>query len=154
MSNTYTQLHVHCVFAVKFRKAVLDPSWDERLRLYVTAIVQNNGHKMLAINNVFDHMHFFVGLNPDQSISAMMRLAKGDSAEWINKEKLTRAKFQWQSGYGAFSYSKSQVDGVVQYIHHQQEHHKKIDFLTEYREMLKSFAIDFDDRYLFKPLLD
>jgi REP element-mobilizing transposase RayT len=154
MSNTYTQLHIHCVFAVQFRKAVLDPSWDERLRLYVTATLQNNGHKMLAINNLFDHMHFFVGLNPDQSISTMMRLAKGDSAEWINKEKLTQAKFQWQSGYGAFSYSKSQVNSVVKYIHNQQKHHRKINFLTEYREMLKSFSIDFDNRYLFTPLVD
>ncbi len=154
MSNTYTQLHVHCVFAVKFRKAVLDSSWDERLRLYITATIQNNGHKMLAINNVFDHMHFFVGLNPDQSISTMMRLAKGDSAEWINKERLTQAKFHWQSGYGAFSHSKSQVDGVIHYIHQQQSHLKKIDFLAEYREMLEAFAIDYDNRYIFRPLLD
>jgi len=154
VSNTYTQLHIDCVFAVKFRKAILDPAWDERPRLYVTATVQNNGHKIIAINNVFDHMHFFVGLNPDQSISTMMRLAKGDSAEWINKNKLTAAKFNWQSGYGAFSHSKSQVDGDVKYILNQQEHHQKIDFLTEYREMLRSFGMDFDERYIFKPQLD
>lgn len=84
----------------------------------------------------------------------MMRLAKGDSAEWINKEKLTQIKFHWQGGYGAFSHAKSQVDGVVKYIHHQQDHHKKIDFFTEYRAMLNCFHVDYDNRYLFQPLLD
>lgn len=150
MANTYTQLYVHCVFAVKFRAATLHPRWDERLRLYITAIVQNNGHKMLAINNMPDHLHLFVGLNPAQSISDMMRLIKGDSSEWINKERLTSTKFQWQEGYGAFSYSKSQVDKVVKYIHSQQEHHRKVTFLDEYLQMLKSFDITFDERYIFK----
>ena len=109
---------------------------------------------MLAINYVLDHMHFFVGLNPHQSISTMMRLAKGDSAEWINKEKLTKVKFNWQGGYGAFTQSKSQIDSVVKYIQRQHDHHKKVDFVTEYREMLKAFGIDFDERYLFHPLID
>jgi len=105
--NTYTQLYVHCVFAVKYRASMLQPEWDARLRLYITATVQNNGHKMLAINNVAEHLHFLIGLNPNQSISDMMRLVKCDSAEWINKEKLTLQKFNWQEGYGAFSNSKS-----------------------------------------------
>jgi len=154
MPNTYTQLHIHCVFAVKFRKAVLEPAWDERLRLYITAIAQNNGHKMIAINNVFDHLHFFVGLNPNQSISSMMQLIKGDSSEWINKEKVTSNKFHWQGGYGAFSHSKSQVDGVVKYISNQQEHHRKIEFLDEYLKMLRSAAVEFDERYIFRPLIN
>ena len=106
MANTYTQLYIHCVFAVKYRTAMLHSTWDERLRLYITAISQNHHHKMLAINNLPDHLHLFVGLNPAQSISDMMRLIKGDSSEWINKERLTPNKFQWQDGYGAFSYSK------------------------------------------------
>ena len=116
---------------------------------YITGIVQNNKHKMIAINNMPDHLHFFVGLNPSQSISDMLRLVKGDSSEWINNEKLTKNKFNWQGGYGAFSHSKSQVDTVVKYILNQQEHHKKTTFLDEYQKMLKDFGIDYDDRYIF-----
>jgi putative transposase len=116
MANTYTQLYIHFVFAVKYRVALLNEKWDERLRLYITATTQNNGHKMLAINNMPDHLHMFIGLNPAQSLSELMRLVKGDSSEWINKQNLTSAKFQWQEGYGAFSYSKSQIDKVVKYI--------------------------------------
>jgi putative transposase len=150
MPNTYSQLYIHFVFAVKYRVAVLNNEWDERLRLYITAIAQNNNHKMLAINNMPDHVHMLVGLNPAQSISDLMRLVKGDSSEWINKEKLTLQKFQWQEGYGAFSYSKSHIDTVVKYIHNQQEHHQKINFLDEYRQMLTNFSIDFDEQYIFK----
>lgn len=150
MPNTYTQLYIHCVFAVKYRAALLQPDWDERLRLYITAIAQNHKHKMLAINNMPDHLHFFVGLNPTESISDMIRNVKKDSSEWINKEGFCRAKFNWQDGYGAFSYSRSQVNQVVQYIHNQQEHHRKITFMDEYRKMLKDFEIEYDERYLFR----
>jgi putative transposase len=150
MANTYTQLYIHCVFAVKYRASLLHSQWDERLRLYVTATVQNGGHKMLAINNMPDHLHFLVGLNPSQSISEMMRFVKGDSGEWINKEKLTATKFYWQEGYGAFSNSKSQVDSVVKYIRNQQEHHQKISFIDEYKTMLQKAGITYDERYVFK----
>ena len=129
---------------------MLDPKWDERLRLYITGIIQNNGHTMIAINNMPDHLHLFIGLNLAQSISMIMQLVKGDSSEWINKEKLTNHTFRWQNGYGAFSYSKSQINRVARYIQNQQEHHKKRDFLNEYRKMLDSFSIDYDERYLFK----
>lgn len=105
---------------------------------------------MLAINNMPDHMHLFIGLNPIQSISDFMRTIKSDSSEWININKLTPHKFQWQEGYGAFSYSKSQIDGVIKYIINQQEHHKKISFIDEYKKMLVNFNIDFDERYIFK----
>jgi REP element-mobilizing transposase RayT len=150
MANTYTQLYIHCVFAVKYRAAVLQPEWDERLRLYISAIAQNAGHKMLAINNMPDHLHFFVGLNPAQSISDMLRHIKGDSSEWINKEKLTKRKFNWQDGYGAFSNSKSQIDSVVKYILNQKEHHKKTSFIEEYKAMLVKFGVEYDERYIFK----
>lgn len=151
MSNTYTQLYVHCVFAVKFRSGLLQPEWDGRLRAYITAIVQNNGHKMLAINNVADHLHMLVGLNPKQSISDMLRLVKGDSSEWINSERLVPGKFQWQEGFGAFSHSKSQIDAVVKYIQGQVEHHKKVGFIDEYKKMLSDFSVDFDEKYIFQP---
>lgn len=150
MANTYTQLYIQCIFAPKFRAAMLQPQWDERLRKYISTIAKTNNHKMIAINNMPDHLHLFVGLNPTQSISEMMRIIKGDSSEWINKEKLTVRKFQWQEGYGAFSYSRSQVDAVAKYIMNQQEHHRKITFLDEYKNMLKKFEVPYDERYIFK----
>jgi putative transposase len=150
MSNTNTQIYIHCVFAVRFRHAMISRDWDGRLRHYITAIVQNNGHKMIAINNMPDHLHLFVGLNPDQSISHLMQQVKGDSSEWINKEKLTVKKFNWQAGYGAFSYARSQITNVASYIENQQEHHRKKNFLEEYRKMLNDFSIDYNELYLFK----
>ncbi len=107
---------------------------------------------MLAINNMPDHLHLFFGLNPVQSISTIMQLVKGDSSEWVNKYKLTQYKFNWQGGYGAFSYSKSSIHNVVKYILHQEEHHKKINFLDEYRKMLQDFDVDYNEAYIFKEL--
>ncbi len=101
-----------------------------------------------------DHLHFFVGLYPNQSISEMMQLAKGDSSEFINNQKFTKRKFNWQSGYGAFSNSRSQIDKVVKYILKQKEHHRKKTFREEYIEMLKDYNIDYDEKYIFHELLD
>jgi REP element-mobilizing transposase RayT len=152
MPNTYTQLYIHCVFAVKWRAAMLDTEWDERLRLYITAIAQNHKHKMLAINNMPDHLHCFVGLNPAESISDLMRVVKSESAAWINQEGFCRGKFNWQDGFGAFSHSKSQVNQVVQYIRNQQEHHKKVTFINEYKKMLRDFEVDFNEQYIFRDV--
>lgn len=154
MSNTYTQLYIHFVFAVKYRKAVIEESWEDRLQKYITGIVQNNGHKMLAINNMPDHLHLFVGLNPKQSISDLMRLVKGDSSEFVNNEGFTKRKFQWQDGYGAFSNSRSQIDSVVKYIINQKAHHSKKTFREEYLEILTQYAVEFDEKYIFQDLLD
>lgn len=154
MPNTYTQLYIHCVFAVKYRKAVIEAEWEERLQKYITGILQNNGHKLLAINSMPDQLHFFVGLNPNQSISEMMKLAKGDSSEFINNEKLTKRKFHWQDGYGAFSNSRSQIDSVVKYILNQKQHHAKKVFKDEYLDMLKDYAVEYDEKYIFHELLD
>jgi putative transposase len=153
MPNTYTQLYIHLVFAVKYRAAVISPVWAERLYKYITGIVQNNGHKMLAINSMPDHLHLFIGLHPNQSISELMRLVKGDSSEFINKEKLTGSKFSWQEGYAAFSNSHSQIDAVVKYIANQQQHHTKKTFREEYLQMLKEYAVEYDDKYVFADLL-
>jgi len=154
MPDTYTQLYIHFVFAVKYRKALIKPDWEERLHKYITGIIQNNGHKLLAINSATDHTHVFIGLNPKQSISDLMRLVKGDSSEFVNKEKLTARKFQWQEGYGAFSNSRTQIDGVVKYILNQKEHHAKRTFREEYLEILKDYNIEYDERYIFQELQD
>lgn len=150
MSNTYTQIHIHCVFAVKFRQSLISKEWKKRLEQYITGIVQNHGHKMIAINSMPDHLHMLVGLRPAQSLSDLMRIVKGDSSEWINGEKLTPFLFRWQEGYGAFSYSKSQLGAVINYIEKQEEHHQKKNFLEEYKEMLDNFSVAYNEQYLFK----
>jgi putative transposase len=116
--------------------------------------VQGNGHKMLAINSAENHIHIFIGLNPKQSISEIMRLVKGDSSEFVNKENFTKRKFQSQEGYGAFSNSHSQIDTVVKYILNQKEHHAKTSFKDEYLKILKDNNIEYDEKYTFHDLLD
>ncbi|MEI6507497.1 MAG: IS200/IS605 family transposase [Bacteroidota bacterium] len=152
MTNTYTQIHIHCVIAVKYRDSVINKIWKDRLHKYIIAIVNNNGHKLLSINSMPDHLHLFMGLRPNQSLSVLMRLVKGDSSEWVNKQKLVAGKFRWQEGYGAFSFSKSQTDTVVKYILNQEEHHQKKSFLEEYIEMLQKYEVTFDEQYVFKEL--
>ncbi|MEO3404579.1 IS200/IS605 family transposase [Mucilaginibacter sp. CAU 1740] len=149
-NNTYTQLYTHIVFAVKYRASLISDVWAERLRNYIIAIIQNHGHKLIAINNMPDHMHLLIGLNPNQALSDLVRIVKSDSSEWINKEKLTKGRFQWQEGYGGFTHSRSQVDKVVNYILNQQQHHSKKSFSQEFQQILRSLDIEFDERYIFK----
>ncbi|WP_460693503.1 IS200/IS605 family transposase [Mucilaginibacter puniceus] len=152
MPNTYTQIHIQCVFAVKFRQSTIQESWKERLHQYITGILQNQGHKMIAINSVPDHVHIFFGFRPNQSLSDLMRILKSDSSEWINKQQFLPSLFRWQEGYGAFSYSRSQISNVVNYIENQEDHHRKKTFLEEYKQFLEQFEIEFDERYIFKEL--
>lgn len=148
MANTYTQIYIHVVFAVRRREAVISPSWKERLHKYITGIVQNHGHKLIAINTMPDHAHIFIGMRPDEVLSDLVRDIKRDSTNFVNQQIDPRGKFAWQEGFGAFSYSHSQIDTVVQYIMNQEEHHRKKTFREEYESMLKEFAIDYDDRYV------
>ena len=152
MANTYTQIHIQCVMAVKYRQALITDVWKERLYQYMTGIVQNNDHKLISINSMPDHLHLFFGFRPTQSLSDLMRLVKGESSEWINKRGFTTTPFRWQEGYGGFSYSRSQIKAVATYIENQEEHHRKKTFLDEYTEMLKKFEIEYDEKYIFKPL--
>ena len=152
MANTYTQIHVHAVFAVQFRKAVIAPEWKVELYKYMVGIIQHYEHKVLAINGMPDHIHILFGMRPTQSLSDLMQDIKGDSSKWINQRGFVKNKFSWQGGYGAFSYSKSQIYTVINYIRNQEEHHRRKSFLKEYRELLEKFQIPYDDRYIFKPL--
>jgi putative transposase len=152
MANTYSQLHIQCVFAVKYRSSLIRKEWKEQLHKYITGIIQNNDHKLIAINSMPDHIHVFLGYHPHQSLSDLMRMVKGDSSEFINKEKLNSAKFRWQEGYGAFSYSRSQIAKVARYIENQEEHHRKRTFLEEYRIFLERFEVDYEEQYIFKEL--
>jgi putative transposase len=153
MANTFTQIHIQAVFTVQNKNCVIRESWKEELFKYITGIFQNNGHKMLAINAMPDHVHVFFGMRPTQSLSDLMRDMKSDSSKWINEKKFIRARFSWQEGFGGFSYSKSHVDNVIDYIKNQQEHHKKITFIEEYLDFLNKFEIPYDERYIFKPII-
>lgn len=153
MAKTYTQIHIHFVFAVKHRNAVIQPSWKKELYKYITGIIQNNNHKLLAINGVSDHIHILIGIRPAQSISELMKIVKQNSSKWINENKLTETHFEWQEGYGAFSYSKSQIKAVVNYIENQELHHKKKTFRDEYKNFLEKFEIDYDEKFIFKELI-
>jgi REP element-mobilizing transposase RayT len=152
MANTYTQIHIHGIFAVQNRVSLIAESWREELYRYITGIVQNHGHKMLQIGGMPDHIPILFGMRPTESLSDLMKTIKGESSEWINKRRFVKGHFSWQEGYGAFSYSKSHLDNVIQYIAHQAEHHKKRDMVSEYLEFLKIFEIDYDERYVFKPV--
>ncbi len=107
---------------------------------------------MIAINSMPDHLHMFFGLRPDQSLSDLMRLVKGESSEWLNKQDFIKSTFRWQEGYGAFSYSRSQVKTVAEYIEKQEEHYRKKTFLEEYRQFLEHFEVAYDEKYIFKSL--
>jgi REP element-mobilizing transposase RayT len=153
MSNTYTQIHIQLVFAVKYRLALIRPEWKEQLHKYITGILQNNGHKLLQINSMPDHMHIFIGMRPNQSISALVQNVKSESSKWITAENFCNVAFAWQEGYGAFSYAKSQVNDVVRYIKNQELHHRKETFLEEYKKFLTLFEVEWDERYIFTELL-
>lgn len=150
MANTYTQLHIQFVFAVKYRLALIQPAWKDRLYQYLTGIIQNNEHKMLQINGMPDHIHILIGMRPSQSISSLIQNVKTESSKWIKENNCCDLPFAWQEGYGAFSYSKSHVPDVIRYIQNQEAHHKKETFLDEYIKMLTAFEIEYDKQYIFK----
>ncbi|WP_431244572.1 IS200/IS605 family transposase [Flavobacterium sp. P21] len=153
MANTYTQIHIHFVFAVKYRNATIHKNWKEELYKYISGIIKNNNYKLLAINGVEDHIHVLIGIRPAQSISELMKIVKQNSSKWINENKFAKTHFEWQEGYGAFSYSKSQIKAVVNYIENQELHHKKKTFKDEYLNFLEKFEIDYDEKFIFKDLI-
>jgi putative transposase len=152
MSNTYTQIHIHVVFAVKNRVGIIHKDWSDELYKYITGIIQKNDHKLLIINGVEDHIHLFFGMRPTQTLSDLIQDVKANSSKWINEKGFVQGRFEWQSGYGAFSYSKSQIPSVIKYIENQEIHHAKQTFLEEYKNLLDQFEIDYNERYIFKPL--
>jgi len=150
MASTYTQIHIHAIFAVQNRLSLVQKQWKDELYQYITGIIEKNTHKLLAIGGMPDHIHVLFGMRPTQSISDLMQDIKGCSSIWINKKQFVKGKFSWQEGYGAFSYGKSQIDGVVRYINNQEIHHKKRTFAEEYLEFLKLFILEYDERFVLK----
>jgi putative transposase len=150
MANTYTQCYFHLVFAVKNRDALIRKEWKDELEMYITGIIQNHRHKMLAIVSLPDHLHILIGYNLNQLIPDLVEEIKTSSNSWIKGKRLSKFKFEWQKGYGAFTHSHSQIDTVVKYILSQEEHHRKKTFKEEYLEMLEKNNIEFKEEYLFE----
>jgi putative transposase len=150
MANTYTQIHLQVIFAVKKRTGLIQKEWKDELYKYITGIVQAQDHKLLAINGMPDHLHVFFGMRPIQSLSGLVQDIKQDSSKWINQKGFIKERFEWQEGFGAFSYSKSQASRVITYVQNQEVHHRKITFLDEYKKFLEKFEVDYDERYIFK----
>jgi len=152
MANTYTQIHIQAVFVVKHRACLIQSAWKDQLYRYIAGIIEGNNHKCLIINGMPDHIHILFGMRPPHSLSDLMQDIKGDSSKWINKNFKLEERFTWQPGYGAFSYKKSDLPSIINYIENQEMHHRKIDFQKEYIKLLEQFEVDYNEDYLFKSV--
>ena len=149
MANVYTQVYLQLVFSPMRHENVIPQKHKEELQKYTTGIIQNRKHKLLAINFMPDHIHILIGYNPSQALPDLVRDIKANSSKFINEKKWLPGRFQWQEGYGAFSYSRSQLDDVIHYIKSQEEHHKRASFKEEYLKLLEKYEVDYDPDYLF-----
>ena len=152
MANTYTQIYIQVVFAVEGRQSLIALEHNDELQKYITGIVSAQKHKLIAINNMPDHLHLLVGLRPNAALSELVRDIKANSSRFINEKRWVMGRFSWQEGFGAFSYSRSQLAAVIRYIENQQKHHAKKSFLDEYTALLDKFEVEYDQRYIFKPI--
>ncbi len=150
MANTYSQLNIHCVFAVKGRENIITTNFRDNLHKYMSGILKNDGAFPLAVGGWLDHVHVFFEMPVTLNVSDQMRMLKATSSKWVNEKKFVKGKFSWQEGYAAFSYSRSQRNSVIQYIIQQEDHHKTKSFREEYLGLLKKFEITFDEKYVFE----
>jgi putative transposase len=153
VANTYHQIYLQTVFAVKYREAVIEKEWKPTLFAVIGNLINEANCKTIIVNGVADHVHCFIGLKPVVSVSELMKTVKAKSSKYINDNSLTTERFEWQEGYGVFSYSQSQVDKVYKYIQNQEEHHKKQTFRDEYLDFLKKFKVEYDEHYIFQDLI-
>jgi REP element-mobilizing transposase RayT len=152
MANTYHQIYLQTVFAVKHRNAVINKSWQNELFAVIGNLINETGCKTIIVNGVEDHVHCFLGLKPVVSVSELMKTVKAKSSKYINDHSLTPERFEWQEGYGVFSYSQSHIDAVYKYIQNQEEHHKKQTFGQEYLNFLNKFNVPYEEQYIFEEL--
>lgn len=150
MANTFSQIYIQTVFAVSGRLSLITQDFKEELHKYITGIVRKKDQKLISINGMSDHLHILIGLRPAMALAELVRDIKSDSSEWVNKKKLARGKFGWQEGYGAFSYGHSQLDTIIRYIQNQEKHHRRRSFKDEYLTLLRKFAIEFKEKYVFE----
>ncbi len=152
MANTYSKIYIQIVFAVEGRQNLIDPQRNDELQKYITGIVTAQRQKLIAINNMPDHAHILIGQRPDSMLSDLVGDIKAGSTNFINRNRWVKGRFNWQEGFGAFSYSRSQLDTVISYVQNQQRHHKKRSFSDEYVALLDKFDVPYDERYIFKPI--
>lgn len=150
MAGTFSQIYIQLIFAVKGRQSLIRPSWEVELFRYMKGIIANNGQKPLAINGEADHIHILLAMLPSCCLSDLVSEIKKASNDYINTKNLLIPKFQWQDGFGAFSYSHSSLKDVIEYIQDQKVHHKTLSFREEYRKLLKEFRIDHKEEHLFE----
>jgi putative transposase len=150
MAKTFSQIYIQTVFAIENRQSLITPDFKEDLYKYMTGIVKNQGQKLIAINGMPDHVHILIGLKPAMALANLVREIKADSTNYINNRKFVRGHFNWQEGYGAFSYGHSQLDTIIRYIQRQETHHQERSFKSEYLSLLRKFDIAFDDKYVFE----
>ena len=153
MANTYHQIYLQTVYAVKYRQAVLDKTWRSKVQGVIGNLINETGCKTIIVNGVEDHMHCFLGLRPVVSVSDLMKTVKAKSSKYINDHKLTKERFEWQEGYGVFSYRQRDVDQIYKYIQNQEKHHQKHSFREEYQDLLKEFEIGYEEQYIFQELI-
>jgi REP element-mobilizing transposase RayT len=154
VANTYTQIYIQIVFAVSGGLSLIRSEHKEEIYKYISGVVRNDGHKLIAINGMSDHVHILLGLKPDMALSDLVRDIKSNSTNFINERRLANVKFGWQEGYGAFSYGRSQLDSIIRYVQNQEKHHSRRSFKDEYLTLLRKFEIKFDGRYVFKFVED
>ncbi|MBL7865873.1 MAG: IS200/IS605 family transposase [Cyclobacteriaceae bacterium] len=150
MAGTYSKLYIQIVFAVKGRQNLIQDPWKDTLHKYIAGIIKGKGQKSIIVNGMPDHIHLFVGLRPSMAISDLVRDVKNNSSNFVNAQKFIPFKFSWQEGFGAFSYSESQIERVYNYILNQEAHHTQKTFREEYTQLLNEFKIEHDSRYLFE----
>lgn len=150
MANTYSQIYIQVIFAVKGRQNLLRRENREELHKYITGIVRNNKQKLIRINSVQDHVHILLGMKPDIALSDLVRDIKANSSRFINEKRWVRGRFNWQEGFGAFSYSHSHLGPVIKYIDKQEEHHRRKTFREEYLSLLDKFQVEYDQRFVFE----
>ena len=150
MANTYSQIYIQIVFAVEGRQNLIDPKHSDELQKYMAGIVSTQRQKLIVINNMPDHIHMLIGQRPDSALSDLVGKIKSGSTNFINRQRWVRGRFNWQEGFGAFSYSRSQLDTVIRYVMNQQRHHRSRSFRDEYLKLLRRFDVQFDERYVFK----
>ncbi|MBY5957893.1 transposase [Membranicola marinus] len=149
MANKYLKIYIQIIFAVKYREAILAKSWRSELFSYMSTSLLDRGNYPLAVNGSYDHVHLFFDYRDTELISDLVRELKKSSNSFIKNKGFTRSKFQWQTGYGAFSYSYREKGKIIEYIRNQEKHHQKVRLKDEYLSMLNDFEIDFKDEYLF-----
>ena len=150
MANTFSQIYIQTVFAVSNRESLIKQEFKEELYKYITGIVRNQGQKLISINGMSDHVHILIGLRPAKALADLVREVKADSTNFVNENKFVRGRFNWQEGYGAFSYGHSQLDTIIRYIQNQEKHHSRRSFKDEYLTLLRKFDIAFEEKYVFK----